>query len=147
MRVPVKIAYNRQELTQYLAEFQADKRDLVMLDTAGRSPNDAMPLAELAGALDGLTSVFRYLVVPATLSGRNFENMIERFHSLMAPDALILTKLDESVDNACLGHLLNAQAKFGLPISYITNGQRVPDDLMAADAHAVAARLLSTAVM
>jgi flagellar biosynthesis protein FlhF len=145
LRVPVKVAYNKQELKQYLAEFTAEKREAVLVDTAGRSPNDSMPIAEMAGALSGISGVYTYLTVPATLSSRNFENTIERFQSHVTADALILTKLDESVDNSCLGHLLNMQAKLGIPLSYITNGQRVPDDLLLADAHAIAARLLSTA--
>jgi flagellar biosynthesis protein FlhF len=144
LRVPVKIAYNKQEMAELLAEFAADKKEIVLLDTPGRSPNDSMPLAEMSGALDGVAGVYTYLVVPATLSYKNFENAIEKFQSHTHPDALILTKIDESVDNACLGHLLNMQVKTGIPLAYITNGQRVPDDLLTADANAIAARLLST---
>jgi flagellar biosynthesis protein FlhF len=147
LRVPVKVAYNKQEVKQYYAEFSAEKRDAVLLDTAGRSPNDSMPIAEMASAIEGIPDVYRYITVPATLSGRNFENTVERFQSLLSADAIILTKLDETVDNSCLGHLLNIQAKFGIPLSYITNGQRVPDDLLIADAHAIAARMLSTAAL
>ncbi len=145
LRVPVKVAYNKQELKQYLAEFAAEKKEVVLVDTAGRSPNDSMPIAEIAGALEGISGLYTYLTVPATLSGKNFENTIERFQAHINADALILTKLDETVDNTCLGHLLNVQAKFGIPLSYITNGQRVPDDLLSADAHAIAARMMSTA--
>jgi flagellar biosynthesis protein FlhF len=143
LRVPVKIAYNQQELKQYLAEFAKDKKEAVLLDTAGRSPNDSIPITEMAGALDGINSVYSYLVVPAALSSKNFENAVERFHAQYPADALILTKMDEACDNTCLGHLLNVQAKTGIPLSYITNGQRVPDDMVLADAHAIAGRLLS----
>jgi len=147
LRVPVKVAYNKQEMMQYLAEFAAEKREVVLLDTAGRSPNDTIPIAEMVGSLAGIDGVYTYLVVPATLSSRNFENAIDRFQPEVAADALILTKLDETIDSTCFGHLLNVQAKLGIPLTYITNGQRVPDDLMSADAHAIAARLLTPSAL
>jgi flagellar biosynthesis protein FlhF len=147
LRVPVKVAYNKQEMRQYLIEFAAEKREVVLLDTAGRSPNDSLPLAEIAGSLEGISGVYTYLAVPATLSYKNFENAVEKFQSQIQPDALILTKMDESIDGACFGHLLNIQAKTGIPLTYITNGQRVPDDLLLADAHAIAARMMTPSAM
>lgn len=147
LRVPVEVAYNRGEFAQHLAWFKQQKRDFVLLDTAGRSPHDTLPLAEVAGALEGLEDLYRILTIPATLSARDFENMVTRFQSVLTPDAMIMTKVDEATDNSYLGHLLSVQAKTGLPLAYLTSGQRVPDDMLTPDAHALATRLLSTAVI
>lgn len=147
LRVPVKVAYNRGEFAGHLAEFQKEKRDFVLLDTAGRSPHDTLPLAEVAGALEGVPDLYRILTIPATLSARDFENMVVRFQTVLTPDAMIMTKVDEATDNSYLGHLFSVQAKTGLPLAYLTSGQRVPDDMLTPDAHALATRLLSTAVI
>lgn len=147
LRVPVAVAYNRGEFAQHLALFKQQKRDFVLLDTAGRSPHDTLPLAEVAGALEGVEDLYRILTIPATLSARDFENMVVRFQSVLTPDAMIMTKVDEATDNCYLGHLLSVQAKTGLPLAYLTSGQRVPDDMLTPDAHALATRLLSTAVI
>jgi flagellar biosynthesis protein FlhF len=143
LRVPVKVAYNKEEMNQFLAEFAEEKKEVVLLDTAGRSPNDAVPIADMAGVLEGTSGAYTYLVVPATLSLKNFENSIDRFQAHSAANALIMTKFDEAVDNCCLGHLLNVQTKLGIPLTFIANGQRVPDDLAAADVHAIASKLLA----
>ncbi|HEX5324956.1 MAG TPA: flagellar biosynthesis protein FlhF [Capsulimonadaceae bacterium] len=147
LRVPVKVAYNKGEFAQHVASFRKERKDFVLLDTAGRSPHDTLPLAEVAASLEGLEDICRILTLPATLSARDFENMVTRFQSVLSPDAMIVTKVDEASDNSYLGHLLSVQAKTGLPIAYLTSGQRVPDDMLTPDAHALATRLLSTAVI
>jgi len=76
------------------------------------------------------------------VAAANVDHMVSRFHSLLVPDCLILTKLDEAADEAYLGHLLNTQAKYGLPLAYFTNGQRVPDDLSRPDPHVIADKLM-----
>jgi flagellar biosynthesis protein FlhF len=147
LRVPVKVAYNKGEFAQHLAAFQKEKKDFILLDTAGRSPHDTLPLAEVAASLEGVPDVYRILTLPATLSARDFENMTTKFQSVLTPDAMIMTKVDEATDNAYIGHLLSVQVKTGLPIAYITSGQRVPDDMLTPDAHALATRLLSSSVI
>ncbi|HEY3329914.1 MAG TPA: flagellar biosynthesis protein FlhF [Capsulimonadaceae bacterium] len=142
LRLPVKIAYSAEELKAGIAEFTEEETDFVLVDTAGRSPNDAMPLAEVGAMLKEIPLVTKYLCVPATLSASNAGHMVTRFHSLLAPDALIVTKVDESADEAYLGHMLNVQATLGIPVAYLTNGQRVPDDLTRPDSHAIAEKVL-----
>lgn len=147
LKVPVHVAHDKTELMQHLEEFKAQGMELVLVDTAGRSPNDMMPLGEVCDMLDGMGSVQKYLAIPATLAARDMENVVTRFQSILNPDALVLTKLDEATDNACFGKLLTIQAKSGLPLAYVTTGQKVPDDITFPDAHAIAARILTTAVL
>jgi len=147
LKTPVKVAHDKVEMMKHLEDFKADGIELVLLDTAGRSPNDMIPLGETAHLFDGLGAIQKYLALPATLGARDMENVISRFTHLLSPDALILTKLDESCDSACWGRLLTVQAKTGLPLAYVTTGQKVPDDITLPDAHAIAARILSSAAI
>jgi flagellar biosynthesis protein FlhF len=106
-----------------------------------------MPLSEVCDLFESLGSVQKYLALPATLAARDMENIVTRFQGILSPDALVLTKLDEATDNACFGKLLTVQAKSGLPLAYVTTGQKVPDDITFPDAHAIAARILTTALL
>ena len=147
LQIPVKIAHDQLELAEQLAEFEKDGTNLVLLDTAGRSPNDMLPLSETATLFHDMTKVNKYLAIPATLSSRDMDHVIAKFMNTLKPQAIVLTKLDEASDNTCFGKLLTIQAKYGLPLAYITTGQKVPDDIAFPDPHAIAARLLSGAAV
>ena len=147
LRVPVKVAHDKLELVQYLEAYAANGTEIVLLDTAGRSPNEMIPLGETAHLFDGVGAVQKFLTVPAMLGQRDMENIVTKFQSIFAPDAVILTKLDEASDHTCFGRLLTLQAKFGLPLAFVTVGQRVPDDIVLPDAHAIASRILSTPLL
>lgn len=143
LKVPVLIANDRLELHEHIQAFKAQGMEIVLIDTAGRSPNDMLPLGETSDLFDGLGPVQKFLAVPATLAARDMENIVSRFQSILAPDALVLTKLDEATDNSCFGKVLTIQARHGLPLAYVTTGQKVPDDITFPDAHAISARLLT----
>ena len=143
LRVPVQVAHDKPELVARLVEYKASGTEIVLIDTAGRSPNDMLPMGETGHLFEDMGLVQKFLAVPATLAARDLENIVARFQSIMTPDALIFTKLDEACDNACFGRLLTMQAKYGLPVAYVTTGQKVPDDILFPDAHAIAARILN----
>lgn len=147
LRVPVKIAHDKSEMIGQLSDYAREGMDLVLLDTAGRSPNDMLPLGETAHLFEHIGVIQKFLAVPASLASRDMENVVARFKNTLSPDAMILTKLDEATDNACFGKLMNVQAKFGIPLAYVTTGQKVPDDIAFPDSHAIAARILSTAIL
>ena len=147
LRVPVKIARDKLELIQHINDFAAEGKEIVMLDTAGRSPNEMIPLGETAHLFEGVGAVQKYLTLPAVLGQRDMENIVTKFQNIFTPDAVILTKLDEASDHTCFGRLLTLQAKYGLPLAYVTTGQKVPDDIVLPDAHAIASRILSTPLM
>ena len=147
LRVPVKVAHDKLELIQQLEAFSAEGKEIVLLDTAGRSPNEMIPLGETAHLFEGIGAVQKYLTVPAVLGQRDMENIVAKFQNIFTPDAVILTKLDEASDHTCFGRLLTLQAKFGLPLAFVTTGQRVPDDIVLPDAHAIASRILSTPLL
>jgi flagellar biosynthesis protein FlhF len=147
LRVPVKIARDKLELIQHINDFAAEGKEIVMLDTAGRSPNEMIPLGETAHLFEGVGAIQKYLTLPAVLGQRDMENIVTKFQNIFTPDAVILTKLDEASDHTCFGRLMTLQAKYGLPLAYVTTGQKVPDDIVLPDAHAIASRILSTPLM
>ena len=89
----------------------------------------------------------KYLTIPAVLGQREMDNVVTKFQNIFAPDAVILTKLDEASDHTCFGRLLTLQAKYGLPLAFVTTGQKVPDDIVLPDAHAIASRILSAPLL
>ena len=147
LRVPVKVAHDKMELIQQLEGFAAEGKEIILLDTAGRSPNEMIPLGETAHLFEGVGAVQKYLTIPAVLGQRDMENIVTKFQNIFTPDAVVLTKLDEASDHTCFGRLLTLQAKFGLPLAFVTTGQRVPDDILLPDAHAIASRILSTSML
>ncbi len=147
LRVPVKVAHDKLALIQHLNEFADEGKEIVLLDTAGRSPNEMIPLGETANLFEGVGAVQKYLTIPAVLGQRDMENIVTKFQTIFTPDAVILTKLDEASDHTCFGRLLTMQAKYGLPLAYVTTGQKVPDDILLPDAHAIASRILAAPLM
>lgn len=124
--VPVLTADNQAELCQALDKLR--DRKLVLIDTAGMSPRDANLDRQFA-MLSGLSVPIRTaLVMSAGSQGADIDDQFKRF-APADPSAVILTKLDEA---SRIGPALSAVIRHGLPIAYVTDGQRVPEDLSAA---------------
>ncbi len=95
----------------------------ILLDTEGLNPKDTLSIARMKG----LFSNFRekacfYLVLPAT--DLRFERFLE-----LCPDSLILTKLDELTDGL---QFFKRLWNLPIPLSYISFGQKVPNDIIRA---------------
>jgi flagellar biosynthesis protein FlhF len=97
----------------------------VLIDTAGRSPNDALKLSELKTFLAAARPDEVHLVLSSTASQQCVELAVARFADVRV-DKIIFTKLDEA---AHLGVVLNVVHKVNKSLSYITTGQDVPDDI------------------
>lgn len=121
MGVPVLVARDRTELLR--AHERVQDADLVLVDTAGRSsPEDVARQADLVRALP---KVQLHLVVSAATGAMELAAVAERYRALR-PDRLTLCKLDEA---AGPGAVLSAAVRVGRPVSCVTDGQRVPEDL------------------
>ena len=139
--LPMQVVSTPREMREAVERFS--HMDLVLVDTAGRSPRDEVKIRELRALLAEARADEVHLVLSSVASAASLINTAERFAPAGAT-ALILTKLDE----ACgLGHLLPAMRSARLPLSYLTNGQSVPDDIELAVARHVARTILgNTAV-
>lgn len=135
--VPIRFANDARGLQSALDYF-CDKR-LVLIDTAGMSQRD-LRLSEQFSVLKGESERVRtYLVASATSRLSGLQEVVRGFRGVDL-HGCILTKTDEST---CLGHVLDAMIRFQLPIAYISDGQRVPEDLQPARAHTLVSRAVA----
>ncbi|MFM2482648.1 flagellar biosynthesis protein FlhF [Celerinatantimonas sp. YJH-8] len=137
MGCPVRVANDEKELSDLLYQFR-EKR-LVLIDTAGMSQRD-LRLNEQLDALvkNSRVNIRSYLVMSANSQSRVIEETVQQFNRIPL-SGIILTKLDESL---CLGEALNVTLTHALPISYITNGQRVPEDIDVANPYDLVSQAL-----
>ncbi len=105
-----------------------DGADLVLVDTAGRNPGDAAQVPLLAEAFSE-HAVQVHLCIPVATRRQELSLVLTRFEQLH-PAALLFTKLDEAVG---LGGILNGIVESQRGVSYVTHGQRVPEDFLRAD--------------
>jgi len=102
--------------------------DLILLDTAGRSPKDDIKIQELRAFLAEAAADEVHLVLSGVASARMLDHTAERF-AAVGTTAIIFTKLDEATS---FGNLFSVVRSSRLPLSYLTNGQNVPDDIEIA---------------
>ena len=124
--LPLKVANSPEELARAIEELH--DCDIVVVDTAGRSQNDARRLDELAEFTKAARPDETHLVLSTTVGDNVLRKTADRFKAL-GPDRCILTKLDEAVTT---GPIAGLSDRIGLPLSFITVGQEVPDDLEPA---------------
>ena len=125
--VPMEVVTTPREMRDAVARLS--NVDIVLIDTAGRSPRDEIQIQELRAMLSEARPDETHLVLSSVSGGRQLTRLVDQFRSVN-PSSLLLTKLDESED---YGHLLSVVCKSKLPLSYTTHGQNVPDDIQAAD--------------
>ncbi|MDY0131271.1 MAG: flagellar biosynthesis protein FlhF [Desulforegulaceae bacterium] len=124
--VPFMPAFDRAELEKVLSRMRS--RDVILIDTAGVGSYDAEKLNELKKIFSDSVSVSSHLVMSLTSSRENLKEAALKFSEL-APSSYIFTKMDE-VKNK--GHILDQIDYMDLPVSFVTNGQRVPEDIEKA---------------
>lgn len=130
--IPFLVAYTPDDLKKAVSGMK--KKDLIFVDTAGRSQNNTESISAIRKTLDVLNDPEVILVLNATASSKNLTDVAKKFQ-LLAYKGLIFTKLDEAVT---FGNILNLVVKYPIPIKYLTNGQVIPDDILAANAEFIA---------
>jgi flagellar biosynthesis protein FlhF len=130
--LPLKVANTPAEMTQAIADLSA--MDVIIVDTAGRSQHDARRLDELKAFITAAAPDETHLVLASTVGETVLQRTADRFKPL-GPDRCILTKLDEAV---CTGQIAGLTGRIGLPLSFVTVGQEVPDDIEPARADRLA---------
>src|SRR2546428_5082405 len=114
-----------------------DDRDLVLIDTPGSSPSDLARLSKLENVTSAADAKV-HLVISATTRSEDISKIVSRFQRF-SPTSVIFTKIDETDSKGPLaGDLLRNE----LPVSYLTNGQRVPEDLLIPSADELAQYVL-----
>ncbi|KKO47014.1 flagellar biosynthesis regulator FlhF [Arsukibacterium ikkense] len=125
---PVKQAKDSDELAMLLN--QLAQRKLILIDTAGMSQRDVRLAEKLASLVhNSRVKIKSYLVLSATAQARVMQETVAQFKRISLAGC-IFTKLDECLS---LGEVINVAIQNALPVSYLTNGQRVPEDLVVAE--------------
>jgi flagellar biosynthesis protein FlhF len=134
--LPMEVVSTPREMRE--ARARMSDLDLVLMDTAGRSPRDEVKIQELKSMLAEAAPAEVHLVLSAVGGAKSLATTAERF-AAVGTTALIVTKLDETTT---LGNLVSLTRSSRLPISYLTNGQNVPDDIQIAQSRNLAQLIL-----
>jgi flagellar biosynthesis protein FlhF len=134
--LPMQVVSTPKEMHEAVRQMAG--MDLVLIDTAGRSPKDEIRLQELKAFISEASADEVHLVLSSVAASRTLQQIAERF-ATVGTSALILTKLDEANG---LGNLLPVLRLSRAPVSYLTNGQNVPDDIEIADSSRLARLIL-----
>lgn len=136
MGIPVDVADSADEISSILKKYK--NMDLILVDTAGRSPSSDDQLDELKHFIAQSQPDEIHLVLSATTKYFDMIRIIERFGSAVPINRMIFTKLDET---RFYGAFLNLMNNFQIPLSYYAMGQNVPDDLEVPEAHSLSERI------
>lgn len=139
LEVPFRIIYSVEEISQAMRDFK--DYDYILVDTAGHSHQNTEQkevMKELIHSVDGILEKEVFLVLSATTKYRDLLSIADTY-SDVTDYKLIFTKLDETTT---LGNLLNLKLYTGAPLSYVTCGQNVPDDIEDFNPQKTVKRLL-----
>jgi flagellar biosynthesis protein FlhF len=140
MDLPMEVVERPDQMNQALDRL--GDVDLVLIDTAGRSPRSDARIDQLVELLRTAQPDETHLVLSATSSPATVRAVLKGFAPIR-PTAAILTKLDEAPYTAGILSAIVASESFaGIPLSYLTNGQQVPDDIAMADPQTLLSRLV-----
>lgn len=126
MGLPFRVAQQAAELPPMIEGNR--QKDFILIDTAGRGPKDMDAVGELMRYLRDTDHAERHLVISATTKSVDMHEVVDRFGACN-PDHLLFTKLDETFT---FGPIFNELVRTQKPLSYFTDGQRVPEDMHVA---------------
>lgn len=121
--VPLSVIYETDEMEKAIENF--DDKDYILIDTAGRNYKDSNLKNELKGMIKYIEQPEIYLVLSLVADYKNLIKVIESY-DFIGEYKIIFTKFDEAVT---FGNILNVKMHSDKNLSYITNGQSVPDDI------------------
>ena len=136
--IPLKVIYTTEEMEE--AEEYFKGYDLVLIDTAGRSHRNEQQKDDINHLIESVPVEDRdvYLVLSATTKYKDLVKITETYHEI-TDYGLIFTKLDET---SCVGNIYNIKLLTNAPLSYITYGQNVPDDITQINPQDIAKQIL-----
>lgn len=134
--IPVEVVYTNDEVQTAIEGFM--DKDLIILDTAGRSHKNHERQADIKELLETIGEKEVFLVLSATTKYKDLMSIAKKYKDV-ADYKMIFTKLDEST---CVGNILNVKHRIGATLSYVTFGQNVPDDFTELNPHDIAKSIL-----
>lgn len=123
LNIPVRVIYSPSEIDTAIEEFK--DKEIILIDTAGRSHRKKNQMDELKNIIEAVNYNEVYLVASANTRVRDFKEIIN-LYGFLPNYKIIITKIDETNS---VGNILNIKYYSNKPLSYITTGQSVPDDM------------------
>ncbi|HOQ06596.1 MAG TPA: flagellar biosynthesis protein FlhF [Clostridiales bacterium] len=136
--IPVSVVYTPAEMQEAISQY-SDK-DLILIDTAGRSHKNKAQFEELKALVAASGADEIYLVLSTTTSWKNCREILKSY-SFLRDYKLLFTKTDET---PVLGIVLNVRYMTGKSLSYITTGQSVPDDIETVNVDKITKNLIGS---
>jgi len=117
------------------------ERDVIFIDTGGRSQHDALQMSEIYHIFGGDLPIEVYLTLSVTTKDTDQSEITRRFGQIPLA-GVVYTKLDESTT---FGSMFNHSIRFKTPVAYLTTGQKVPEDIEVATKERLVDLLLNIA--
>jgi flagellar biosynthesis protein FlhF len=123
MNIPFKVVFTMKEMEKAVESMKSC--DVILIDTTGRSCKNTMQISELRAFIEKVNTDNIHLVISCTTKNRDVTSIVEGYKALNYNN-VIITKLDETSTYGSMLNILDAAKK---PLSFITTGQNVPDDI------------------
>jgi flagellar biosynthesis protein FlhF len=136
LNVPIEVCYNLKDFQKATILFE--NYDLVFIDTAGRNFRNHKYVEDLKNIIDFKQEMETFLVLSLTSKQIDMEEIFQQFSNITI-DKLIFTKSDETSTYGAMYNMIHAGQKAA---AYITNGQNVPEDMVAATPENVVNRII-----
>ncbi|HVJ64108.1 MAG TPA: flagellar biosynthesis protein FlhF [Bdellovibrionota bacterium] len=136
LRIPLEVCPNAESLDQLSSQLGSE--EVILVDTAGYGPKDIAKIRELQDTLSQVRTEV-HLCMAATTRDMDLVETVKRYQDFHL-NYLLFTKIDET---SCYGNVFNVAAKTQMPLSYLTMGQRVPEDIEVATKERIADFLLN----
>ena len=134
--VELAVAFTPKEMSRQVEKFQ--DKDLILIDSQGRGPFDEDGIKAIHDHLKVIKGVNVLLTVPAGIRKEDAVTVLNSFRSLK-PSCMILTKSDET---SCCDGLTTLIDLADIPVIYVTDGQRVPEDIHSASSGLITAMII-----
>jgi flagellar biosynthesis protein FlhF len=136
MNIPFKVVFTMKEMESAVEAMKGC--DVVLIDTTGRSSKNTMQISELRAFIEKVNTDNIHLVISSTTKNKDVTSITEGYKTLNYNN-VIVTKLDETSSYGSILNILDAAKK---PLSFITTGQNVPDDIKIISASEVSSLIL-----
>jgi len=136
MNIPFKVVYNMNDMENAIESMS--ECEVVLIDTTGRSSKNKMQISELRTFVEKADTKNINLVLSATTKNRDIKYIIEGYQ-ILNYNSIIVTKLDET---STYGSILNILETAKIPLSFVSTGQNVPDDIKELSADALVSLIL-----
>ena len=123
MNIPFKVVMTIKEMESAVEDMKGC--DVILIDTTGRSSKNVMQISELRAYIEKINSNNIHLVISCTTKAKDIADIVKGY-GILNYENVIITKMDET---STYGSILNIVSSAKKPISFITTGQSVPDDI------------------